>query len=60
MITSTFDDKTRDSRQDTMPFSPMPNAMKPDFQRVQTQWNQGFIAFGRLRNRPIVMLMVLE
>jgi hypothetical protein len=37
---------------------PLMDAMKLDFHGVRTHWNWGFMAFGRARRTPIVMLMV--
>ena len=35
-----------------------PDAMKPDFHRLRTHWNRGFMAFQQLRRTRIVMLVV--
>jgi hypothetical protein len=41
-----------------MRLGPVPDAMKPGFQGVQTRWNRGFMAFPAGPARAIVMLMV--
>ena len=39
---------------------PALNAMKPEFHRVRTPWNRGFMPFPPLRRPRIMMLMVPE
>jgi len=39
---------------------PAPDAVKPLFQCVKTQWKRGFMPFPRLRRPRIMMLMVPE
>jgi predicted DNA-binding protein (MmcQ/YjbR family) len=37
---------------------PLPDAVKPGFHCARTHWIRGFMAFGRVRDARIVMLMV--